>query len=233
MTENHKIYLDDKHCITLTPWNGAYDNENPTLFSSEYFWLKRYLYRHNAEDNDKMRKFHLFTNEGLPRGLYRRRLPEDTSEVSHDEYTGKMILIDCGYLPHKVADDICEYGKKNFWSYNDKKPYKLDFSKIRQSRDIYIYKLMSNEHPPNIFEYLYFCLTFLVGTYSSLKANGGNKILWWFRYAVIKRNGGSGFLCDYISKLFHKRYKLSELCKMYYKDPSHPITELASRLYGK
>jgi hypothetical protein len=228
MRESFLQFIDDKGCITLNPWqgNGQYDNENPTLFTGEFDWLYRYFNcAITVERKMQLREFHHFTTI-LP-GLYRRRLPEDTSEVSHDEYTGKLLQVDAGILSRLYADDICAYGKSNFWSYNDKKPYKLDIKKIRQPRDIYLYKLLSVSYKPNWFDYLGFVLAGFIGIYSNMEANGGTKILWWFRYKLAKNNGASGFLLDFVSNKFYKKYDLHELCKMYYKNPWHPIITLA------
>jgi hypothetical protein len=218
-------YFDDFGCPTLAPFDGEdYQTENPHLFSGEFFFLNR---SDNTEAQLKqVWSFHNFTQ--VQPGLFRRRFSQDESIISHDEYLGKLLLISARALPRSVADDICKYGKSNWWSYNDKKPNQFDLIYVRQPRDIYLYKIMSRFHRPSYLLYLLFCLTALWGVYAAPDASHSGKVMWWFRLQLARRHGRVGILLKYIMKKFNSKYKLVDSVNIYYKDPKQPTRELAN-----
>ena len=133
------------------------DNENPTLFLAEIFYLLHYFGELNHEDKmyaqlwiDRIR---VRDNDGNITKGYFHRSPGTMEEareeaiVSHDEYTGICILavlIDRIDIIH----EIIQAGLANGFSYNDHYPEKVGrIEKTRQGIHVAFYKWLAGLVP--------------------------------------------------------------------------------------
>jgi hypothetical protein len=77
-------------------------------------------------------------------GLYHRRLPEDDSVISHDEYAGICFMASIIPKVRQKLDEVVEYGYEYHWQYNNKHP-RVDGVKYLMSNPISSIKYLYNK----------------------------------------------------------------------------------------
>ena len=127
-------YRDEFKRVTLSPAlffnskEGIYENNNMLLFTGEAALLAKK--QGLCLDSDFEDYVDAFKSCELMAGLYQRHpLPYpdvkgiERDVISHDEYNGVMYA--CAVFPEfrdTFAVDVCEYGIRNNWEYNDAYP---------------------------------------------------------------------------------------------------------------
>lgn len=135
--------------------------DNPLLFTGEYYYLLSRC-RQLTEDEvlhcaktriDSMLKYGLYRRHSSG---FQREFKVPYNQISHDEYVGILLLAHCQKITWLIANDICNYGKRNNWQYNDLAPdvsFWREFKKhsVKQIKDLIEYHRVkkSNAHDTN------------------------------------------------------------------------------------
>lgn len=119
--------------------------DNPILFTTEFYNLcvkhKMFDYFDGMRLQNALQSLERKDDKGNTiEGLYNRRPGLNNRTESHDNY---VAIVFCSKLLNKpeIAARIDDYGRKNFYSYNNVNPFKFSFMRIRQPYDIMYYRI--------------------------------------------------------------------------------------------
>jgi len=245
-------WLDETGFLRLNPvgQGPALDNENPVLFTSEFVYMAKEKGSWTPERRETLKnwiKASIDTLEIEP-GLYNRRPGDFGRHFSRDEHIGLLILdhVFDGELGY--CKDLYNYGSLNNWIYqNLNYGGRRVFARDGSGREVTKTELdLEGFRQPGFVEMLRLCngkeasywgqnaISFaLAVTMKRPHRDTSGKILAYFRLNMMK---GKGRELDRASKKFHshmkKQYKsenyISELFKIYFKNPEHPTLQLSN-----
>jgi hypothetical protein len=106
----------------------------------------------------------------------------------------------------------------------------------RQPDEVAFYKMISDKHKPSLFGVFYFALSLILSVRKP-KGSTSGKIINWNKLKALEIIGYKSFMVKVASKYFYKRLNkdygenyVSELYKIYFRDPMHPFHELVKGL---
>jgi hypothetical protein len=103
-------------------------------------------------------------------GLYDRNPGRDDSKEALDDY--RAIAAGSALFGLHYARDICEYGEKEGWIFQNIDPEKYDIKFWRQGFEVCFYKFCDGRIPA-IWEFAWFCLGILFNAFQGLKDDQG------------------------------------------------------------
>ena len=245
-------YSDEYQRLSLYPRlaskRGNYDNENPHLFTGMFATLMATLgyydidFMHQIEGNMKEAEVvsGLFGRQAVGLNGYPKDHPQygEHNVVSHDEYNG--IVMQSTYIMNReYVDEIVEYGKSNYWSYNDAKPFEFELRYCRQPRDRFFYKACSESYSPNIIDKLWFLGSSILTSKSKGERVDGELML-FYKLLTLRLCGYKSKIVNIVEKMYQnnmtKRFGknwITELHQAYFVVNKHPIHVLAAEVQEK
>jgi len=246
--EAHQSWTGNAGLITLYPAHLSntekghlpefnYDSENQLLWTGEFYTLCKIHgiidYDRDKERVTKALAKHQVKMDGVPvPGLYSRhpdpyRLREVHHGISWDEMNGLSVLSKIFDLD--VSTGIVEYGSQNGWVFIDEEPFTWKADRVRQGRDIAFYKITAGYKtvPWNV---VWMLVSHAITSFKE-KGDTSGKLMAWMRLETIK-DLSLLYLVAYEMfmwkmRMTYGKYPLSELIKIYFRDPNHPFHRLA------
>ena len=168
-------------------------SDNPILFTIQFYSLCKLLGGFDEKDRARLHQainaLAMRDKEGrvIP-GLYTRRGGTDDDWVrkdQHDNYDALASSSMFGDDFKRYAKEILEYGRKNFWSYDNRKPYKFSFECLRQGWNMFHFAACCDKITPlQALNYVWYW----GATYSEFAWEGGSsgKMLSFIRFGATK-----------------------------------------------
>lgn len=158
------------------------------------------------------------------RGLYNRGPRKLGDKAAHDDRRCLSAVSSVLNLP--FAREIYDYGKRNFWSFNNLNPnhFSLRDCDIRFAGVVPSYRLnASKDFLP--LEDVSICSGLLL---SALSKKPGQKIIWWLQVEAFTVRGLFESQVGYWWQCLESQYgSMGEVFAAYYENPKHPYVSLS------
>ena len=216
-------YMDQDHLVTVDRDPGKWSTGNGLLHTGIFYLI---LGINNAAEYSDRGQFASIVRACWSHGIsgLLDRNPGRPDKESQDDYIG--IMAAAYLLSSPVAVEILNYGKRNFFSYDNTNPnrFVLSACHLRFPGLIGFYRLCCRQDPGWLQrEALFFKLC------QSIPDNTQTNILGWIMNQVIKWQ--SSYLyeeaVDWEKRLFQKYKTLGNLFSGYF-GPNHPFSKINS-----
>ncbi len=167
--------IDDLQTVT---------NDNGILFSTIFFMLCRRALGPDVVSNERWRQSVERLEVDL--GLYERNPGRGDSDEAHDNpaaIAAGSVLFAAPPFRHHFARDICEYGERNGWVFNNRSPGKFNMAQLRQGGEVAFLKICAG-YKPHIFEWAWFCLGTFIGLFYITRDASGTQLKWMRMEAI-------------------------------------------------
>lgn len=195
------------------------DSDNPILYTIQFY---RLLGRHNLFGPccyDKLFKAIMSLRERP--GLYNRRPGYNKKKDQHDNYTAIACSVMFCEEFQLFAEEIDNYGRKHFYSYNNVPPYRFKFSCWRQGFDVFLFRVCADRYP-GIINYFWFMgkIFFEFMGRGKDKNHTTSHMLSWLRFEAIGHKWYVKPIHSYWKKKMLKKYSINyidDIISIYHK----------------
>lgn len=222
---------EDGLALLLGPDKKDCDNDNGILFLAYFV----FAYAHCS--NDDLGFERIWTLRAIAKlenepGLYNRR-PGFRGQEALDNYTAIAAI--SALLETRHADDICSYGRKHYWMFDNKSPKKFAWTNLRQPGDTGFYKMCSYDENPSILEIGWFIGGVLLHFFQNPTKNTSVTLMHWIRLEAVTRVYPDGYYAT-LKQLWLQRIDsyggLSNILRIYFEpsNDKHPLILIGKHL---